>query len=190
MKKTALLLTTALALMANPYESNQESYDAVVKKGQEVSSALLKTLGMNMKKHMKAGGPVDAAKFCNSEAYSLTLGVDKEYGKNVSVKRISLKNRNSANAAIGHEKSILESLETLQDSGVVLPSYVVERVNVDTYKFYKPLIINKQVCLKCHGDISKNPKLSTFFSGAYPKDKATGYKLGDLRGAIVVKIKQ
>jgi hypothetical protein len=51
---------------------------------------------------------------------------------------------------------------------------------------YKPLMIKKQVCLKCHGDISKNPKLAQKIATIYPNDKATGYKMGDLRGAIVV----
>ena len=90
----------------------------------------------------------------------------------------------------GEEKVILESLDNLQKNGVVLPPYLVERVNKDTYKFYKPLLINKQVCLKCHGDIDKNQKLSQYLGKTYPHDKATGYSMGDLRGAVVVTIKK
>jgi len=190
MKKTILLTLCTLSLLANPYESNKEAYNAAVKTGQEVSTTLLKTLGKNLKGHMKKGGPIAAAKFCNSEAYALTLKVDQKFGKDISVKRISSKTRNSANEAVGNEKQILSSLEGLSEAGVVLPPYVVERVTVDTYKFYKPLMINKQVCLKCHGNVNKNPKLANFLHEAYPNDKATGYNMGDLRGLIVVTIKK
>jgi hypothetical protein len=70
-----------------------------------------------------------------------------------------------------------------------LPAYIVEKEG-DSYKYYKPLVIKKEVCLKCHGDISANKELSEYMSKTYPKDKATGYKMNDLRGAIVVEIKQ
>ncbi len=190
MKKIILSALCVTALFANPYESNQEEYNAVVKTGSEVSSTLLKTLGMNLKKKMKAGGPMEAASFCTTEAYNLTEKVSKQYGKDVSVKRISLKERNPANKPVGNELTILDAMDKMQKSGVVLPEYFVEHVNKDTYKYYRPLSINKQVCLKCHGDVSNNAKLSTYLNKAYPHDKATGYQFGDLRGAVVVTIKK
>ncbi len=190
MKKILFTALSAAALLANPYESSKEELASVVKTGQEVSSALLQTLGKNLQQHMKDEGPVGAAEFCSTKAYALTADVDEQFGEDVQVKRISLKERNPANQAEGKEKAILQSLENLQKSGVILPEYLVERVNKETYKYYKPLMINKQVCLKCHGDISANRKLSQFLEKTYPHDKATGYKFGDLRGAIVVTIKK
>lgn len=190
MKKLTLIALCSLSLLANPYESNKEEMDSVIKTGQEVSKTLLQTLGKNLKKHMKAGGPIAAAEFCTTKAYALTESVDTKYGKDVAVKRISLKERNPANMPQGEEKIILESLDNLQKNGVTLPPYLVERVNKETYKFYKPLLINKQVCLKCHGNISENQKLSQYLSKTYPHDRATGYSMGDLRGVIVVTIKK
>ena len=190
MKKLALIALFSAALTANPYESNQEELNAVIKTGQEVSAALLDTLGKNLKQHMEAEGPLGAAEFCSTKAYALTADVDEQFGKDVQLKRISLKERNPANQAEGEEKVILQSLENMQKSGVLLPEYLVERVDKETYKYYKPLMINKQACLKCHGDIRENQKLAQFFEKSYPHDKATGYKFGDLRGAIVVTIKK
>ena len=60
---------------------------------------------------------------------------------------------------------------------------------VSYVKVYKPLMINKKVCLKCHGDIT-NEKLKNTIAKKYPEDKATGYKMGDIRGAVVVTIKK
>lgn len=190
MKKLVLLTLCVASLTANPYETNQEELASVVKTGQEVSAVLLNTLGKNLQQHMKEEGPLGAAEFCATKAYALTADVDGQFGKDVQVKRISLKERNPANQAEGAEKVVLQSLENLQKSGVLLPEYLVERVNKETYRYYKPLTINKEVCLKCHGDLGENPKLAQFLAKTYPNDKATGYKFGDLRGAIVVTVKK
>jgi len=190
MRKIVLLTLSTLALLANPYESNKEELASVVKTGKEVSTTLLQTLGKNLKKEMKAKGPIAAATFCTSEAYALTEGVDKKYGEDINVKRISLQERNPANSAKGSEKKILEAMKGLSKNNVKLPEYFIERVNKDTYKYYRPLSINKKVCLKCHGNVTKNPKLANYLQKTYPHDKATGYKMGDLRGAVVVTIKK
>jgi hypothetical protein len=81
-------------------------------------------------------------------------------------------------------------VQNLQEHNVVLPPFLVENVDANTIKYYKPLSINTDVCLKCHGDISKNSELSKFIDDHYPSDKARGYGLNDLRGAIVVTIKK
>lgn len=194
MKPTALILSallTSTIVLANPYESNQEELDSVIETGKKSSMLLLKTLGGNLKRHMKAGGPMEAAEFCATNAYPLTDKVSNDLGRDVTVKRISLKYRNPANKpASKTETAVLESFQALQDQNVMLPEYLVERVSFDTYKYYKPLNINKGVCLKCHGNISNNPELANYIGKNYPEDKATGYKMGDLRGAIVVTVKK
>jgi len=191
MKKHLLLPALfATVLSANPYESSQEEIAAVTATGQKASAELLKTLGGNLQKHLKSGGPMEAFGFCSDQAFALTEAVDKSMGADVSVKRISLKYRNPANAPEADEKAVLESLETLKKNGVVLPSELVESAGNGTYKYYKPLLINKEACLKCHGDIDKNPALAKAIKERYPADKAVRYKMNDLRGAIVVTVKK
>jgi len=58
----------------------------------------------------------------------------------------------------------------------------------DTYRVYKPLPTGK-VCLKCHGT-NIDPKIAETIKKFYPKDQATGFKEGDLRGVIVAEIKK
>ena len=159
-----------------------------VKAGREASRLLIKTLGGNMKKHMKAGGAKDALSFCSMNAAALTAEVDSRLGEKVSVKRITLKPRNPANMAEGDEKEILEALENLKRNSVLLPKYLLQKTE-SGYKYYKPLLINKKVCLKCHGR-NIAPALQAEIKKVYPTDKATGYKMGDLRGAVVVTIKR
>ncbi|MEJ2468546.1 MAG: DUF3365 domain-containing protein [Campylobacterales bacterium] len=116
--------------------------------------------------------------------------MDASLGEDVSVKRISLKYRNPANAPQDDEKAVLESLQTLKANAVILPKELVEVLGNGTYKYYKPLLINKAACLKCHGDIGKTSELAKAINARYPEDKATGYKMNDLRGAIVVTVKK
>ncbi len=189
LRHTLFALSTCAALLANPNASQDETLASVIATGEKASSELLKTLGGQLKSHMKSGGPVDAANFCAQSAYPLTDSVAQSFGKEVQIKRVSLKYRNPANAPQADEKVVLESLENLQNEGVILPQELVKKVDNDTYKYFKPLMINNEVCLKCHGVI-ENDALKKTIGAHYPEDKAIGYRMGDLRGAIVVTIKK
>jgi hypothetical protein len=188
-KSLIVLSSTATLLLASPGQKQNQELQSIVQTGKKSSKMLLQTLGKNMKAHMKKGGPMDALNFCSNEAYSLTESVNKKLPNGVRVKRVSLKYRSPANQPTEDEAKVLQAMENLKEANVILPKHFVEKVNATTYKFYKPLLINKGVCLKCHGDI-KNTDLKRAIAKRYPVDKATGYKMGDLRGAIVVTIEK
>ena len=71
----------------------------------------------------------------------------------------------------------------------VLPRYLVKKVDSLTYKYYKPLIIKDKSCLECHGKVYKNIDLRRKVAEIYPLDRAIGYEMGDLRGAVVVTVR-
>lgn len=189
LRHIALTSLASALLLANPYESKEEEIASVIATGQKASSALLGELGGNLKKELEKGGAQGAAKFCSHSAFELTQSVAAKQSQGVQIKRVSLKNRNAANTPLKDEAIVLESLEKLHAEGVMLPEYLIKQVDADTYKFYKPMLINKEVCLKCHGTLT-DAALKTELRNLYPEDKATGYKLGDLRGAVVVTIKK
>jgi len=180
MKK--IIVSTLIAsslLMAQNYEQTAN----------KAAKELLKTLGGNLKKHLKANGPLDALKFCSQNAYNLTQKVDNNLGKDISIKRISLKPRNPINTPNSAETAILKEM---QKSYELTHKPTTKRVENDKeVTIYKPLIIKKNACLICHGDVAKrDPKLYKAIKDLYPTDKAMGYKMGDFRGAIVVTIKK
>ena len=181
MKKIVL----ASALAASVLLANPSSYEQTANK---VAKELLKTLGGNLKKHLKANGPIDALQFCSTNAYNLTQKVSDKFGKEIDVKRISLKPRNPANTPNGEEAAVLHKMEDAYKKSKKASSIIVEKD--DKVIVYKPLVIKKKACIICHGDLSKRPKLAQAIKDIYPADKATGYKMGDLRGAIVVTIKK
>lgn len=191
MKKIAIILgIAAAALLANPYESKQDEIDAVSEVGKKASAALMKKLGGNLKKHLKAGGPMEAFTFCSNNAYKLTQEVDDAFGEEVSVKRVSIRYRNPANEPQEDEEPILRALHLMNQNGVVPPREIVQDRGDGVYKYYKPLFISKDACLHCHGDVSKNDKLAAAIKEIYPADRATGFGKNDMRGAIVVTVKK
>jgi len=177
---TSLLLSSTLFAKEIPQD--------VINTGAKLSKELLEQLSTKLKHEVQTNGIVQAAKFCNKNALTLTEEVNLRQVQGISVKRISLQERNRANTPKTDEALVLESMQKMLEEKT-LPEYIIEEEG-KTYKYYKPLIIKKELCLKCHGNISENPELSEFIKESYPQDKATGYKMGDLRGAILVEIKQ
>jgi hypothetical protein len=56
-------------------------------------------------------------------------------------------------------------------------------------RYAKPVVIPGELCLRCHGDPATfDAALRDSLSLRYPDDRATGYRVGDLRGAISVRI--
>jgi hypothetical protein len=50
---------------------------------------------------------------------------------------------------------------------------------------YMKAIPTGELCLTCHGG-SIDPDLAARIRAGYPKDQATGFKLGELRGAFTL----
>lgn len=189
LKSITLISVSTALLLGAPQENQDAKLQKTIELGNSSSALLLKTLGQNMKAHMEKGGVMDALNFCTAEAYTLTQKVNSELPQGLEVKRISLKYRNPANQPTEDEKKILESFDELSKKGVQLPQYVLKGIDKNTYKYYKPIIIDKEVCLACHGDISKNVELTKAINDKYPQDKALGYNMNDIRGAVLVTIK-
>ncbi len=58
--------------------------------------------------------------------------------------------------------------------------------DIEMIKYMKPIFIDAP-CLLCHGQQSEIlPQVAEIIKNNYPYDKATGYKIGDLRGAISI----
>ena len=176
-----LLASASLLSAATNKEIKQEAKSAIMKMGGALKS--------HMKQNMKAGGPVQAAGFCLDEASGIAKKVNASYPKGVSVKRVSLKYRNPADKPTADEAKVLEQIQSDVAAHKTVPKMIVKEVAKNSYKVYKPIFINKGVCLTCHGDAkTRDPEAYKLIKEKYPNDKAVGYKKGDFRGAFVVTI--
>jgi hypothetical protein len=190
LKPIVILSLSTSFLLAAPQNKKADEMDDVVKIGAKSSKILLKTLGSNMKKNMKSGGVMQALNFCSSEAYTLTQEVNKKLSSGVSIKRVSDNYRNPNNAPTSDELKVINAFKSLKADNIILPTHLLQKIDEHTIKFYKPLVLDNPVCLKCHGDISTNTELKKKIDEIYPADKAVNYKMGDLRGLVVVTIKK
>lgn len=182
--KRYLLLPLTLAssiLLAAP-----SAEELALKKGDDVSSALIQKLGGELKAQMQSGGAVSALRFCSLNALPLTDQVAKE--TKTSIKRVSLNSRNPYNAPTKEEAAILNEWDSLVKNSQPLPANKLVKGANGSFMYYKPIVINNEACLKCHGNVEG--ELAKAIKASYPEDKAIGYKMGDLRGMIAVEISQ
>ncbi|WP_375579580.1 DUF3365 domain-containing protein [Marivirga tractuosa] len=132
------------------------------------------------------GGYKAAAEFCSINAYPLTDSLANEY--KVFLKRVSNKNRNPANAPTELENQVLEAYEYSVEQGDKLGANVQFIRPGDTILYNKPIRIPSELCLNCHGSPSQiSEEVQSILKEEYPNDKATGYKVGDLRGMWSLK---
>ncbi len=114
-----------------------------------------------------------------------------EYSKDGRVlKRVSLKARNQTQGTPdAWEKETLEAFDLAQREGKAVDTLEASAVSSDGRWFrYMKAIPTQQQCLQCHGksaDISASMK--ALLAKEYPQDKAIGYSVGEVRGAISIK---
>jgi hypothetical protein len=110
-----------------------------------------------------------------------------DYNKQITgtkLKRTALKYRNPKNKPDKADKMVMDEFvnkKSFKPIVIELPTQ---------YRVYKPLKV-KSSCLLCHGarnDIS--PELVKMIDRTYPKDMATGFQLGEFRGAVVAEIQK
>ncbi len=158
-----------------------EAIAEVTARGEAAAKVLMERLGAQLKGAIESGGPVAAITVCQQVAIPLTTSAGAAF-EGVTVKRTTLKPRNPANAPDEHDRAVLEAMAAQS------PPQPVIRWEDGVAHFYRPLL-TQEVCLKCHGDPATFPKeLTEALAFAYPADAATGYALGDLRGAIRVTV--
>lgn len=139
---------------------------------------------------MKAGGPVEAIAVCKDVAPTIAQQISQQY--NLDIRRTSLKVRNPDNQADAWETAILKLLQTRLEAGEPFQKLVFsEHVTDSTGTQWRMLkaIPTSKVCLTCHGSKIAKP-VQAKLNELYPDDQATGFKLGDIRGAFSVKQQQ
>lgn len=141
--------------------------------GDSISSVAQNELLRNVGREMKLGGPKHAINFCNIHASNIMDSLSSIYGTSIS--RISQQPRNQYNEAKAFEAEIMHLLLNSASNDTF-----VEKTNT----YYKNIFLGMETCLKCHGNSNQiHPETQTIITEKYPNDKATGYELGDHRGA-------
>jgi len=153
------------------------------------STDFMKELKGILIEQIQTGGVVQAVAVCSDTAQLLTNEFGVERG--VFIKRVSIKNRNKNNYPDDFEKRALNRFELLkQNNELNNETEYAEIITEGDYKYLrylKPILVQAE-CLNCHGNqTDMMPEVSNLIVQEYPQDKATGYKVGDRRGAVSIK---
>lgn len=154
------------------------------------ATSLLQQLGTELKKEIAANGPEAAIGICKDLAPKIAGELSRKEGWKLT--RVSLKTRNpmlgtpdaweqqalqqfDARAAAGDKLETLEMAEVVQEPA-------------GRYLRYAKAIPVQTQCLACHGGTEDvKPAVKARLGETYPHDRATGYALGMVRGAISIK---
>lgn len=140
-------------------------------------------------KEMQTNGIVAAVSVCSDTAQVLT----NNYGvkKGIYIKRVSFKNRNENDAPNKIEAEALKTFEDLKQKGELKETTeyftTIEEDGITTVVYLKPILVQAP-CLSCHGSLDQiGLEVKDVIRKKYPNDKATGYQLDDLRGAVSIQ---
>lgn len=152
---------------------------------QDLSAGLQKLLGEELAK----GGFVGAVKVCSERAQTLTGDFNAALG--ASARRVSLRYRNPNDQPDPYEHAMLQRWAAAHGTRQ-LPAesaQIVKEADGSRHLRYMKPIVVQPMCLSCHGAPAAIPQeVKQILSSRYPKDLATGYAAGDLRGAVSVRI--
>lgn len=129
---------------------------------------------------IQQGGPAKAVSVCATAAPEIATRLSRETGW--SVKRVSLKTRNTSAEPDGWERDTLLQFESRLAAGVAADQ-LSQAEQVDGQFRYMKAQIVQPLCLNCHGS-TLDPEVTKTLQQYYPDDAATGYQLGEIRGAF------
>lgn len=156
----------------------------------EQSRQLAMQLGTELKgelsRAMTDSGPTAAIGVCRTRAPEIAARLSQQSGARVG--RTALRVRNPANAPDDLQRALLEQFSSELASGKFQgPLEAAFEINRggQIERRYMRAIPTEAVCLTCHGQ-ALAPELAAAIARDYPGDQATGFELGQLRGAFSV----
>jgi hypothetical protein len=186
----SLAVLICVAFVVTSIACSDDSVSAQEAAAKRTVAVFMRELISALQKEMAAGGPSGAVSVCSDLAPSIAGRISRETGWRVT--RVSAKVRNPLLGMPDQwEQKVLLDFEKRAARGEDIEkmsfSEAVSEPGGRFFRYMKAVAIKKP-CLSCHGTEEQiAPSVRTILKERYPHDAATGYKLGDLRGAISIK---
>jgi hypothetical protein len=156
--------------------------DPRIARSRELATSLQQSLGARLTAAISAGGPIGAIDVCKVEAPQIAAQLSA--AAEARVGRTALKVRNSNNAPDSAARAVLERFELAWRGDPSTPPDMFS-VAADGSARYMRAIPTQALCVTCHGP-ALAPDVAAAIAARYPNDAATGFAVGDLRGAFVI----
>jgi hypothetical protein len=156
----------------------------------EVAEAFLGELGEAVTREMIKGGPRETIKVYAELAQDIAGRLSREHGWRVT--RVGTRVRNPLlGMPDAWEQKVLAEFAARAAKGEAFADMthheVVSEPAGQYFRFMKPIAIQPK-CLFCHGLSDQIPEsIRSVLRMQYPFDAATGYKIGELHGAVSIK---
>lgn len=188
MKTLALAPLAGAAFLALAGAAHSQE-PAWVAGAREVASALPPKLVATLNEEVAKSGAEGAIGVCREKAPALAKAASEASGW--QIRRVSLKNRNPKAVPDAWERAALEDFDrrvAAGESGAGLEKAETVVEDGKTWYRYVKALPAQQLCLGCHGDASAvSPAVQAKIKALYPDDHATGYRAGQIRGAVTLK---
>lgn len=188
MRSIILFVTTLSAVGLIPVLRAATS-DELAQTARSASMELGKALKGRLQAELQTNGVVGALAVCHLEAPGIAGDISAT--RLLSVRRTSLRVRNAANAPDDWERAGLVRLQERLSAGedpahVEFWETVTGADGEEEFRYLKA-IPTEALCLTCHG-AEIDPVVSAEILSRYPADAATGFAVGELRGAFSVRL--
>jgi len=166
----------------------QDAPPAWVDQARSAAGQLGSHLQRVLQSTMAEQGAVAAVDVCHLEAPQIAAGVSTG---SMSVGRTALRVRNPENAPDAWEQQVLEQFQQRLAAGESpdsLELFALRRQSDGQRSAHWMRAIPTQAaCLACHGP-SVAPEIKAAIDERYPDDRATGFQVGELRGAFSIQM--
>lgn len=180
------IIAVMLALALTQCAAMAEKVDVRAEKSRATVDEYMQSLKGELQEGMQQGGPVNAIGVCKLTAPGIAGTYSAKTGWEVG--RTSLRVRNPENAPDAWELGVLKGFEKRKAAGEPLAGmefYEVTRHEGKKVFRYMKAIPTAGLCTVCHGD-PLDPEAAKQISELYPQDQATGFRVGDIRGAFTI----
>lgn len=156
----------------------------------EVADAFIQGLGAALKQEIAKAGPAAAISVCRELAPEIAGRLSRTHGWRVT--RVGTRVRNPLlGMPDTWEQQVLAEFGRRVERGEALADMRHAEIVTEPggkYFRYMQAIGVQPLCLTCHGSAEQIPAaVKAVLDKHYPSDQATGYKTGDLRGAVSIK---
>jgi hypothetical protein len=182
-------ITLALALVWQA-TAHAQSTDELLVASRAASAQLLQQLGKELKQALSAGGPETAITVCKDVAPRIAAQLSRDSGARVA--RVSLKTRNPLlGTPDAWEQGVLAEFDRRATAGDKPETLEYAQTVLEPegryYRYMKAIPV-QPLCLACHGtEQTISAGVRAQLASDYPHDRATGYSVGQIRGAVTVK---
>ena len=147
--------------------------------GDSLTATADSLLRRTLARELAAGGVARALDFCRPETYQVVDSLAAVLKANAQ--RVSTRPRNAA-------QQVALSAEAMRPD----TTRTIRRESQEVFFYQRPVVLNSQICLRCHGEIGKDITAADYalIKQKFPQDQATGYRLGQVMGAWQVRLQR